>query len=218
MDAFFKFIKDYEVAIYLIFGVAGLFSLRGLVSGWLEWRAALFGLEREFAFNKIRSSGVILIILAMFALSQFCFVSFVIPFFPSTTFAATPTANLLGQNSVDGEEMTALPALPPEGSVGCIPGQLVISSPTPNEEIKGKITIKGTINIENFGFYKYEYSAGNDLWVTVAAGDKVVIDGDLGNWDLTQLTPGDYQLRLLVTDNTGNALPPCSLPVKVRAE
>ena len=218
MDAFFQFVKNYEMAIYLILGVGAIFALRGLLAGWLEWQRAVFGLEKEFAFNRIRGAGVILILLVMVALSQFCFVSFVIPMLPSTTFIATPTANLAGNPAEGGEQTTAMPAVAPEGSEGCIPGQLMISSPAPNEEIKGRITIKGTINVENFGFYKYEYSEGNDIWVTVAAGDKVVIDGDLGNWDLTQLTPGDYQLRLLVTDNTGQALPACSLPVKVRAE
>ena len=206
------------MAIYLILGVAAIFALRGLIVGWVEWQRSLFGLEKEFAFNKIRGAGVVLILLVMVALSQFCFVSFVVPMMPSTALKPTPTVNLLVTPGAGGEQMTAQPAMAPEGSEGCVPGQLIITSPAPNEEIKGKITIKGTINVENFGFYKYEYSAGNDIWVTVAAGDKVIVDGELGNWDLTQLTPGDYQLRLLVTDNTGAALPPCSLPVKVRAE
>lgn len=206
------------MAIYLLLGVAAIFALRGLISGWIDWQRSLFGLEKEFAFNKIRGSGVILILLVMIALSQFCFVSFVIPMMPSKVFQPTPTVNFAVTPGEGGAQTTAQPALAPEGSQGCIPGQLIITSPAPNEELKGTITIKGTINVENFGFYKYEYSAGSDIWVTVAAGDKVIVDGELGNWDVSQLTPGDYQLRLLVTDNTGTALPACSLPVKVRAE
>lgn len=220
MSAFFEFIVDNEVVIYVLLGIGGLFALRGLLAGWADWQKSIFGLEKEFAFNKIKSSGVILILITMLGLSQFCFVSFIIPIFPSTTFQPTATINISGTPQVGGEDLTAAPAnaAPPEGSVGCIPGQIMISSPLPNEEISGKLTLKGTINVQNFGYFKYEYSQGNDIWVTIAAGDKLVVDGELGNWDVSQLTPGDYQLRLLVTDNTGAALPSCSLPIKVTSE
>lgn len=221
MDPFFQFIAENELVIYAILAIGGLFALRALLVGWKEWQKAIFGLEKEFAFNKIKSSGVILIILVMIGLSQFCFVSFVIPFFPSTTFQVTPTANLLAGTAMPpGTELTAVVGnqLPPEGTIGCTTGQIMIVSPTPNQEISGKLTIKGTINVTNFGYYKYEYSQGNDIWVTIAAGDKLILDGELGNWDVSQLPPGDYQLRLLVTDNTGAALPSCSLTVKVRPE
>jgi hypothetical protein len=221
VDPFFQFITENELVIYILLGIGGLFALRTLVLGWTEWQKSIFGLEKELAFNKIKSSGVILILLVMIGLSQFCFVSFVIPFFPSTAFEATPTANLLaGTPNAPGTEMTAGPGsqIPAEGTIGCTAGQIMITSPAPDEEISGKLTVKGTINVQNFGYYKYEYSQANDIWVTIAAGDKLILDGELGNWDVTQLTPGDYQLRLMVTDNTGAALPSCSLTVKIRPE
>ena len=94
----------------------------------------------------------------------------------------------------------------------------MVSSPQPSGEVQGKIVISGTIDVPNFGFYKYEYAPqGSETWSTIAAGDKTIREGELGAWDTSQLTPGDYQLRLLVTDNLGKALPACIVPVHVIA-
>jgi len=70
--------------------------------------------------------------------------------------------------------------------------------------------------VPNFGFYKYEYAAqGSETWSTILAGNKPVIAGILGTWDTTEITPGDYQLRLVVSDNTGVELPACIIHVRV---
>jgi hypothetical protein len=42
-----------------------------------------------------------------------------------------------------------------------------------------------------------------------------VVQGSLGQWDTTSVPPGDYQLRLVVTDNQGQALPACVISVRV---
>ena len=39
--------------------------------------------------------------------------------------------------------------------------------------------------------------------------------GPLGQWDTGTLAPGDYQLRLVVSDNQGQALPACVITVRV---
>jgi hypothetical protein len=94
----------------------------------------------------------------------------------------------------------------------------MLSSPKPGGDVQGKITLIGTVNVPNFGFFKYEYAQqGNETWATIAAGDKVVIEGELGVWNTAQLVPGDYQIRLLVTDNLGKLMPACTLPVRVIA-
>ena len=56
-----------------------------------------------------------------------------------------------------------------------------------------------------------------ETWATISAGREIVKNGDVGLWDTTTLTPGDYQLRLLVTDNQGQSYPPCVIPVRVIA-
>ena len=222
MDALFRFLVQYEVLVYLVLTIGALFAARALWTAWTEWRISVFGLEKELSFQKVRVSGAVFLLLIMIGLSMFCLVTFIVPFLPATTFRGTPTADLL-QTPVVTRSATELTAqvnatATPTGTIGCVPGKLAFSSPTPGQNIKGKIILSGTINVPSFGFYKYEYAAqGKDNWTTIAAGDKVVTDGELGAWDTSQLTPGDYQLRLLVTDNLGKALTPCILTVHVTA-
>src|ERR1700690_3427501 len=92
------------------------------------------------------------------------------------------------------------------------------SFPEPGKDISDSITLKGTVDLPNFGYYKYEYALqGSEQWTTIAADNKVKQDTDLGIWDPTALVPGDYELRLVVTDNLGNILPPCVVPIHLVA-
>ena len=75
--------------------------------------------------------------------------------------------------------------------------------------------LKGTVNIPDFGFYKYEYSQDNLNWNTIQAGTNIVINEKLGDWDTSILPSGDYSLRLVVTNHQAEAFPPCRLNVKV---
>jgi hypothetical protein len=222
VDALFRFLVQYEVLVYLILTVGAVFAARSLWKAWSEWHSAVFGLEKELSFQKVRVSGALFILLIMIGLSQFCLVTFIVPFLPATTFRPTPTADLLQTpaSTLSAADLTAQVGTPlaPAGSVGCIPGQIIISSPKPGGEVQGKIILTGTVNVPNFGFYKYEYAPqGSETWATIAAGDKTVTEGELGAWDTSQLVPGDYQIRLLVTDNLGKPLPACVLPVRVVA-
>jgi hypothetical protein len=72
------------------------------------------------------------------------------------------------------------------------------------------------VNIPDLGFYKYEVAAvGSDIWATVAAARTTVTDGPLGQWDTRSLSPGDYRIRLVVSDNQGQPLPACIITVRV---
>jgi len=72
--------------------------------------------------------------------------------------------------------------------------------------------------LPNFGFFKYEYApVGSQDWVAIAAGRDPLRDASLGVWNTSTITPGDYTLRVVVTDNTGTALPPCEIPVRIAA-
>jgi hypothetical protein len=101
---------------------------------------------------------------------------------------------------------------------GCTPGAVEWSSPKTGDEISGKVQLLGTVNIPNLGFYKYEYSQpGTDVWSTIAAGNKNIVNDLLGNWDTTLLVPGDYLLRLVVADNQNQLLPACVVSVRIVA-
>lgn len=230
MDSLFRFLAKYELAIYAVIGLGAIFAMRSTWKAWREFRKSVFGLERELSLQRLRLSGATFILLVMIGLSQFCLVSFVAPFLPATTFISTPTADLLQtpETTLDPSAAATIAAgtpLPPPGTTGCIPGQLIITFPTPGQEISGKTTISGNVNVPNFGFYKYEFARqGNQDWTTIGAGDKLnPLDQapdswDLGAWDPSELVPGDYQLRLVVTDNLNNSpLSPCIVPVRIVA-
>ena len=190
----------YQIAIYLVLAIGGLFAFRWLWKSWREWQMSVFKLEREFA------------------------ISFVIPGLPAGFFLPTPTIDPLAQpiGTLSPDAMTQA-AVAPQPAVsanmqGCVPDQLMITSPKPGAEVKGRIDVVGTVNIANFGFYKYEVALrGSDTWATILAGTEVKINGQLGPWDTAALTPGDYQLRLVVTDNRGVSLAPCIIPVRILA-
>jgi len=92
----------------------------------------------------------------------------------------------------------------------------MLTDPKPGEEINGTITLTGSADIPNFGFYKYEIAPlGSNNWTTISAGATSVKDGELGKWDTTAITNGDYFLQLVILDNVGQALEPCVIAVRV---
>ena len=79
-----------------------------------------------------------------------------------------------------------------EGGEGCQPNRLMLTAPKAGTEIRGTVDIQGTVNIPNFGFYKYEVAPINsDAWATISAGRKIVSAGSLGQWDTSAVPPGD---------------------------
>lgn len=222
MAEFLKFLAEYEVLIYIVLAIGALFSFRWLFRSWREWQVAVFSLEREFSARRFGRSAVISALIVVFFCIEFFMASFVIPGLPADFFLVTPTLDFISTptGTLSPEFMTQFATqaqgAPPSNAAGCTPGQIEITFPEPGTEIKGVIELTGTVDIQNFGFYKYEVApGGSDTWATIAAGRTVVNEGSLGRWDTTALTPGDYQLRLVVIDNQGTSLSPCVVPVQV---
>jgi hypothetical protein len=224
METVYRFLATYEGLIYILLALGGLFAFRWLWKSWRELHDSVFGLEREFAMRRLSQAlAVSLLILVMF-FGELFLASFIVPFLPSTDLLATPTMDILSQTegALSGNPATLLTALPPasdnSSTSGCVPDQLFITSPEPGQEVSGTVTLVGTVDIPNFGFYKYEVSPqGAEAWATISAGREIVQNGDVGFWDTKTLTPGDYQLRLLVTDSQGQSYPPCVISVRVSA-
>jgi hypothetical protein len=219
MEALFRFLASYEIFIYIILSVGLAITLRWLWQAYGEWRIAYYGLEKQLASRHLSSSIAAAGLIVMLVLSELCIVSFLVPTLPGSTFQPTPTVNLLvTQNGTPtpASNITVVPGEVPFGAVGCVPGQVVITSPAPGESVSGSLELIGTADVPNFGFYKYEVVAqGSENWATISAGRNVVRNGTLGRWDTSELTPGDYQLGLVVTDNQGTVLPRCIIPVRV---
>jgi len=188
-----------------------------------EQRNLVFGLEREIIHLRVVKSVTSMIIIGLLIIGEFTLVTFLSPTLPASSLITTPTINPLlvpqgtlniGQGTASFE--TSQPVSTQMQASGCIIGQINITEPKAGQEIRGEVKLIGTADIPNFGFYKYEYAPqGSETWSTILAGRKAVIDGELGNWDLTELTPGDYDLRLVVFDNINTEFPMCIIPVRV---
>ena len=225
MIEFLRYIRDVEYLIYFILGALAVWQLRNFFVAWEELRAAAFGLEKESAQTRLNTSAALLVVLLFISAAVFGLVSFIIPSIPGVDPLPTPTIDLLATPTATidpgtGTDPTAVPtsALPgtQPGQEGCIPGEVMISSPESNAVVSGVVEIEGTANIQDFGFYKFEISPANlENWLTIQAGDQIKIDEGLGFWDTTQLTPCNYRLRLVVLDNQGIQRDPCSVDIYV---
>ena len=80
----------------------------------------------------------------------------------------------------------------------CKDGSVEITSPEEGQTVSGTVDIIGTVNIDNFGSYKYEYSrSGTINWITIAAGNQLKLNESLGFWYTSELPPGTYLLQLV---------------------
>jgi len=226
MNELLLFLEKYEMWIYISLGVIIFFYLRRLLYAWQEWRAAIYGLEKETAQHKISSALSVIILLSIIAMSEFFLVSFVVPIYPRVSIVPTATLDLLATPTVTiAPEQMGTAVAPGDGVVeqitneGCLPGEIEWIDPTAEGVVSGVVELVGTVNITNLGFYKYEFSQmGSENWITIAAGNDKKVDQPLGGvWNTTQLIPGDYYLRLIVTDSENQELPACIIPVKVEA-
>lgn len=227
MEEALRFARTLEVWIYLILGLIGLFFIRKFVTAWQELRSAVFSLERESAQGRLNQAASALVLLLTIALIEFILVAFVAPSVPNAIPLPTPKLDLLATptitlpaNAASGPAVLSgtPPAIvsQPAASSGCIPGQIEIISPKDGDQVNDIVTVMGTANIANFGFYKFEIKRLDETtWLTIQAGNKIVIAGELGKWNTSQLSPGEYQLSLTVADNQDTPAPPCIITLRV---
>ena len=225
MAAIYQFLSTYEMLIYIVLAIGGLFAFRWLLKTWNEWRESVYTLEREFALHRMSQAAAFVILILLLFFGELITVSFFIPSQPASFFISTPTIDVLatptGTISAELATQIALTPLPIPtigNTSGCVSNKLMITSPKAGSQISGSVDLTGTVDIPDFGFYKYEVAPLNtDTWATIAANRKPVDNGPLGQWDTTTLAPGDYQLRLVVVNTQGQSLPPCIIPLRVTA-
>jgi hypothetical protein len=222
MSEILNFLAEFEIWFYIILGLISIIFFSRLFTALGNWREAAFGLEREIAQRRFRSSISILILIVVLFLAEFFFVTYSSSLLPDQTNLATPTIDVLASPSpttiveIEIEVTDNFSPTPTTEQDGCIPGQIEWIFPEPATEIEDVVRLIGTVNIDNFGFYKYEYTEpGNPIWKTIAGDSEGGIEKQIGLWNTSQLVPGDYLLRLVVLDNDNNEYPPCVIPVRV---
>lgn len=226
MNELVPFLQKNEIWIYIFLGVVALFPLQRLISAWRSWQGSIYGLEREIAQRRFSAALTVLLLLILFVVGEFISVSFVAPNYPQGSALATPTLDLLATPTVtlpavvdaaaSITQVTTVTLNAVVANDGCVPGKIEWVFPQAGQEISATVELKGTVNIPNLGFYKYEYAIpGEDIWTTIAAGNQPKVEGGIGFWNTSQLPQGDYQLRLVVADNANNFFPACVIPVRI---
>ena len=224
MEDALRFVREYEIFIYIILGGTAAWYLRKFTLAWRDLREAAFGLEREIAQARLNWSASVLVFLLILAVLEFALVFYIAPTIPGAVPLYTPTLDLLATPTITLDANTTPGASPPTPGAtlspensNCIPEQIEITYPENGASVRGAIELKGSANIPNFGFYKYEAAplSSPEAWLTIQAGNVIVEDDVLGPWDTARLTPGDYFLRLIVTDNAGQSWVPCVVQVRV---
>ena len=226
-----RFFIQYEAVLYFLIAIIAILYLYRFWMAWQEIQSAIYGLEREAAQARLNQTSLVLFVLLVLALIVFSVVTFIAPTVPAQTLLATPTLDLAFV--AENEDQTATPpnnedivietATPlPTVSVNaaaCVPDSVIITEPQTGDTISGSIEVLGTVDITNFGFYKFEVArAEEELWLTIQAGRTIVRDGVLvENWDTSRLPVGDYVLQLVVTDAEGAEFEPCRIPVRIEA-
>jgi hypothetical protein len=221
--------------IYFLLGLGGALYVRKFLMAWQDLRGAGFGLERDSAQARLNGAASILVLLLTTVVVVFILVSFIAPAVPGAVplltptldMLATPTATLASAAGLDQTPVAAasevvgeVPAQPatatPSAGEGCIPDQVAITHPQEGQEIRDSVPLTGTANIPNFGFYKLEMRLQDAPdWQTLLAGNEPKQEGLLGTWNTSLLSPGNYQLGLVVTDNQGTSLPACIVSLRV---
>jgi hypothetical protein len=85
-----------------------------------------------------------------------------------------------------------------------------------NAILKGTVEIRGSANIDNFDYYKFEFrSEGATEWSFIQDFKQPVADGILGSWNTAGLPAGNYRFRLVVVRKDGNYPEPCEVNVTI---
>jgi len=138
------------------------------------------------------------------------------PSTPITAPSASPTPTVISAQLVRHDAHIKM-VIPPDKSpqMQCPAPGVQITYPPAGSEIRGWVDFRGTADIPNFSSYKIEYRpSGTEDWIFLLRKDNPVIDdGELFVWHTGTVTPGLYDVRLTVVDETGNYPEPCETQV-----
>ena len=217
-------IEGYQVWIYFLLAIAGLIYLRQTWHWYSQRRASMFQLERERASSRLARSAALLTLALALMLTTFVLATFAGPAVPASLRPTTlPTFSLLETPTLPGATgeanlttATPLPTVSVDSS-GCLNPLATLTAPKDGDSLTGTVEVDGTANIANFAFFKYEYISltPGSVWRAVQAVTERRVNEKLGTWDTSLLIPGDYALRLVVTDAGGNAPLPCVIRVQI---
>jgi hypothetical protein len=94
---------------------------------------------------------------------------------------------------------------------------VAITSPTPDELLRGEVTITGKLDVPSFLSAQLEFAYASNptnTWFPIQAFSQPMTDSTLAVWDTASITDGDYVLRLHVNLEDGT-FQEATVPVKI---
>ena len=227
LDNVLRGLISFSTGIFILLGIGVLLYLRKLILSLGEWKKSVFGLERNIAGRKLISASTGLTLLILLIIGEFLLVTIIGPQMPVPSVEsvatinplATPTTTLSPNETLQLSIQTTPTISQDALQSDCEEGILEIVAPANGERVSGIVEIIGTVNVEDFGYYKYEYSTtGTINWITIAAEDQLKLNENLGNWNTSELIPGPYLLQVVPLNNVGETLPSCIIGIEVISE
>jgi hypothetical protein len=165
MNDVLRFLTQYEVLFYILFGLVILIYVRKVYLAWQDWSVAMFGLEKEVTQRKINAGLTFIFLSALLGIGLF-----IINTFCNTLctrgFSGVHAHSEITPEVTVMETENPTPEVTQQGIVptinaflerGCVPGQIGWTYPLDGDGISGQVELKGTVKISNLGYYKVEY-------------------------------------------------------------
>ena len=240
MTVFFQFLADYAPFVYGAIALIALYLIRRALMARRERTSAIFPLEREVAVARTyRTFGIAILLLALL-LATWAAANLLLPRMQHMEGVITPTPDLLvliDTPTPTSAPPTATPTITPTPKprptrkppvVQATPTPVVqppqcpnpdaaIASPGNGQTAEGDLPVTGTASIDGFQFYKLEWlgPADPEQWNWFAGSEHPVVGSVLGVLNTSGFAPGNYTIRLVVVDNTGNYPSPCTVQIVV---
>jgi len=241
MTTLVRLVSEYYIWLIGACFLGILFYIARAIMAHREKSRAIFTLEKEAAAStRIRSIGMVFVLLFL-AMAFYSTATYLEPNLdyeienePTPTVllqpTPTPTAGAPTITPTPRATRTPRPTQTPEPEVvvtltptpkpvvlpNCPNPQARLTYPTVNAVLKGVVEIRGSANIEDFDYYKFEYkSEGATEWSFIERFEERVADGRLGVWDTSTLPAGNYRFQLVVVKKDGNYPTPCEVQVTI---
>lgn len=248
MGDFFFFIESIAVGLYVFTGLGLLWSFRNFLRARRELRESQFRLEREQAQQHGGKALTLVFLSVNLLVTVWGTANMAAPTWreglpatlnpkfrdnagyqtstPEIGGGFQPTSNDTGGGDII--PITAPPPSTPKGTIlpsspreGCIRDQAWIDFPDNGQVVFDVIPIRGTANIQDFAFYRFEIRPDmgslDATFSTIGGpqGDYVqpVVDGELGQLVPLNYLPGNYRYRLVVFDSTSAMKASCEISI-----
>ncbi len=148
---------------------------------------------------------------------------------PTPTPTITPTAPPVVDAPVEAQPavveqpvVVAEPTATPQPAFvqpTCADSRSIIVSPGANQTVSGPVTVQGTATHDDFWYYKLEFTPGNGANGAFAwfdGGENQVRNGYLGTFNSAAVANGQYTIRVVSVDTSGNFPAPCQVTINVQ--